>query len=76
MLKLISSRDLRFYVRGELICAKCSETLFVSHVGDLTPMFEAQCYDCGFDAAYARADVRVKVLPERRASCEVVTTAR
>jgi hypothetical protein len=73
MLRLASSRERRFYVRGELQCARCSETIFITRFGELTPVFEADCPDCGFDGAYATSDVRVRVLPERRARREAIT---
>ena len=68
MFGMVSSRLLLrgTYSRGTLRCPKCSTTIHVFKVTDITEEFSLPCRECGRRNFYAKRDMNVEQFLERR----------
>jgi hypothetical protein len=66
MLRLVSRQSRRFYVRGELACARCARPIYIFGTGELDDIIEASCDQCRHVGFYRKARITVRLLPERR----------
>ena len=60
----------RYFVRGALQCLTCSAIIYVTRVGDLEPVFMAQCLGCGNQPGGGERPLGIPTI-----RCRVVQTA-
>ncbi len=54
------------YLRGMVICRKCAAPLYVHKLNVLAEEFSVRCTKCGDRGIYAKREIAVEELPERR----------
>lgn len=54
------------YLRGMVTCRKCAAPLYVHKLNVLAEEFSVRCAKCGDRGIYAKREIAVEELPERR----------
>ena len=54
------------YDRGVVACAKCAAPIYVYKLKSLPDEFSVRCTHCGDRGIYAKREIGIESLPERR----------